>query len=187
LSRSRFYEYEVQPGIWEQDPTGDLGRIQRQNVVIEALIDKAESTYNPLTLNAFIGSVVHDVRIGGLSSSDLLSLAVKYHGFAGSSLRTATVPTFGAGSAAGSVEVVEEPQAQQVIAQFLGDASNPVVTPPLDGYGSPVTAPTGSSSRSSSSPSAAPSRGTSSSNGGTRAATAPITQAALPAYDPKPC
>ena len=83
-------------------------------------MDKAESTYNPLTLNAFIGSVVQDVKIGGISSSELLSLAVKYHGFSGSNLQTATVPTYGASSAAGSVEVVQEPQAQQVITSFLG-------------------------------------------------------------------
>jgi hypothetical protein len=87
LSRSRFYQYEIRPGVWEPDATGDLGRIQRQNVVIEALIDKARSTYNPLTLNAFIGSVVNDVKIGGLSSGALLSLALKYHGFSGSHLQ----------------------------------------------------------------------------------------------------
>jgi LCP family protein required for cell wall assembly len=139
LSRSRHYEYEVAPGVWDADGTGDLGRIERQNVVIEALMDKAERTYNPLTLNAFIGSVVHDVRIGGLSSSDLLSLAVKYHGFSGSNLKTATIPTYGAGSPAGSVEIVQEPQSQTLITQFLGNSPDAVSTPPLDPYGSPIT------------------------------------------------
>jgi LCP family protein required for cell wall assembly len=182
LSRSRFYQYEVRPGDWEPDPTGDLGRIQRQNVIIEALIDKAESTYNPLTLNAFVGSVVHDVKVGGLSGSELLSLAVKYHGFSGSKLNTATVPTSGGNAAAGSVQVVEQPQAQQLIAQFLGTAPNPVVTPPLDSYGSPVTVPasTGSSS-------GATSGGPSSDQATTGTAATPAAQPALPDYDPTPC
>ena len=63
LARSRFYQYEVRPGYWEADGSGDLGRIQRQNAIIEATIDKARSSYNPLTINAFLGSIVHDVTV----------------------------------------------------------------------------------------------------------------------------
>jgi LCP family protein required for cell wall assembly len=139
LSRSRFFQYELRPGVWEADPTGDLGRIQRQNVVIEALLDKAKSTYNPLTLNAFVGSVVHDLKIGGLSSAQVLSLALKYHGFSGGNLQTSTIPTVGAGSAAGSVEVVQQPQASQVIRHFLGAKADRVTTPPLNANSEPVT------------------------------------------------
>jgi LCP family protein required for cell wall assembly len=188
LSRSRFYQYEIRPGVWEADPTGDLGRIQRQNVVIEALLDRAESTYNPLTLNAFIGSVVQDVKIGGLSSSDLLSLAVKYHGFSGSNLQTATVPTLGASSSAGSVEVVEEPQAQQVITTFLGKTPRTVVTPPLDAYGSPIEVPTASTTSFDGRSFGGASFGTSSSGSAAAATGATLTaQSVVPSYDPRPC
>jgi LCP family protein required for cell wall assembly len=189
LSRSRFYQYEIRPGVWEPDATGDLGRIQRQNVVIEALMDKAKSTYNPLTLNAFIGSIVHDVKVGGLSSSQLLSLAVKYHGFSGSNLQTATIPTTGAGSAAGSVEIVEEPRAQQVITSFLGKAPGTAVTPPLDSSGSPITVPhaaaTGTSfDGTSGRPATASKDGASPAPSGAATFTATT---ALPSYDPRPC
>jgi LCP family protein required for cell wall assembly len=195
LSRSRFYQYEIRPGVWEADGTGDLGRIERQNVVIEALLDKAKSTYNPLTLNAFIGSVVNDVKIGGLSSSQLLSLAVKYHGFSGSNLKTATIPTYGAGSAAGSVEIVQEPQAQQVITAFLGTAPGTVSTPPLDSYGSPISVPTSGSSSGTDATNtafsidggslAAPT--TASARTVASSATTTTTTPALPAFDPRPC
>jgi LCP family protein required for cell wall assembly len=190
LSRSRFYQYELSPGVWEADGTGDLGRIQRQNEIIKALIDKAESTYNPFTLNAFVGSVVHDVRIGGLSSSELFSLALKYHGFSGSSLQTATIPTYGAGSAAGSVEVVSEPQAQQVITQFLGEAPDPATTPPLDPYGAPIAIPAASSSgtpASGAGSSGTASSASSSSGSATKGSTTALTQPALPSFDPTPC
>ncbi len=51
LARSRYFEYDdPAEGGWNYDPTSDLGRIQRQNLIIEALIQKVESTYNPLTL-----------------------------------------------------------------------------------------------------------------------------------------
>jgi LCP family protein required for cell wall assembly len=183
LARSRFYTYEVSPGQWVADPTGDLGRIQRQNAIIEALADKARSTYNPLTLNAFIGAVVHDVKIGGLSSSQLLSLAIRYHGFSGSNLQTATIPTVGAGSNAGSVEIVEEPQAQTVITQFLGAAPTTVVTPPLDSYGSPITVPAATPPTTAGSSSS----GATSSGSTAAGATTPGTQAALPDFDPTPC
>jgi anionic cell wall polymer biosynthesis LytR-Cps2A-Psr (LCP) family protein len=189
LSRSRFYQYEVRPGVWEADNTSDIGRIERQNVIIEALLDKAKSTYNPLTLNAFIGSVVHDVKIGGLSSSQLFSLALRYRGFSGSNLQTATIPTVNASTAAGSSQIVEEPQSEQTITAFLGQAPDPVLTPPLDAYGSPITVPTAGSG--SSTIQASSSSGTSSGVGAAPPATGKATTAtapsAIPSYDPRPC
>jgi LCP family protein required for cell wall assembly len=144
LARSRFYQYEVRPGDWVADGSGDLGRIQRQNAIIEATIDKAKASYNPLTLNAFLGSVVHDVTVDqDMSGSDLLALAQKYHAFSGSNLQTATIPTVGTYSpAAGDVQVVDQPAAEQTVAQFLGAQPSETVTPPLDAYGNPVMTPT---------------------------------------------
>ena len=143
LARSRYYQYEERPGYWVYDPSSDLGRIQRQNTIIEAVIDKAKSSYNPFTVNAFIGSIVHDItKDDGMSSDMIISLAQRYHAFSGSSLQTFTMPTVGAySSVAGDVEVVEELSAQQVITQFLGTEPNSVVTPPLDAYGSPIAVP----------------------------------------------
>ena len=143
LSRSRYYEYEVSPGYWRYDGSGDLGRIQRQDTIIQAVIDKAKSSYNPLTVNAFLGSIVHDItKDDQMSTSMILSLAQRYHAFSGSALKTFTLPTAGGySSVAGDVEVVQEPAAEQVIAQFLGAAPNQVVTPPLDADGSPITVP----------------------------------------------
>ncbi len=163
LARSRYYEYEVRPGVWEYDPTGDLGRIQRQNAIIEALIDKARSTYNPITLNSFLGSIVNDVTVDqSMNFGMMLSLAQRYHAFSGSALQTSTLPTTGGYSgSAGDVQVVQEPQAQQVLTTFLDGSPQAVVTPPLDAYGGaiavpdvPVTtaAPSSSSSAASSPP-----------------------------------
>ncbi len=143
LARSRYYEYEVRRGYWEYDGSGDLGRIQRQNVIIEAVIDKAKSSYNPLKVNAFLGSIVHDItKDDAMSTSMMLSLAQRYHAFSGSALETFTLPTLGASSSvAGSIEVVQEPAASELISQFLGTSPEPIATPPLSAYGSPVTVP----------------------------------------------
>jgi LCP family protein required for cell wall assembly len=134
VARSRDYEY-LEHGYWQYDGTGDYGRIQRQNAFLKALINQAETKYNPLTLNAFIGSVVQGVTIDStFTVSDLLSLARQFHTFASQSLVTATLPTYSAGSdlfsSFGSVLYVQQPQANQVIAQFLGQPPEVALTPP---------------------------------------------------------
>src|ERR1700728_1257939 len=64
LARSRYFQYDDPAlGGWNGDPSSDLGRIQRQNEIIEALIDKVESTYNPLTLKSFLDTLVHDISV----------------------------------------------------------------------------------------------------------------------------
>jgi len=178
LARSRFYEYETSPGVWYYDGSGDLGRIQRQNTVIEAVINKAKAGYNPLRLNAFLGSVVHDItKDDAMSSSELVSLAERYHAFSGSALKTYTLPTRGASSGvAGAVQVVDEPAATQTITQFLGGAPGDVVTPPLDAYGSPVTVP------SSTTPVTA-----GSTREGSSGATTTTTQPGTGSFNPTPC
>ncbi len=181
LSRSRYYQY-YDNGEWIADPTSDLGRIERQNVIIEALMSRARSTYDPFTLNAFLGAVVHDIVVDkGMSFGDMLSLVTRYHAFSPSSLETYTLPTVPETSAsAGDVEVVEQPQAEQMLNRFLGMAPGAVQTPPVDAYGSPVYPPAssgGTSSSASASSGSAPSSGTSSTSAST----------SVPSYDPTVC
>jgi LCP family protein required for cell wall assembly len=175
LARSRYYQYEVRPSVWYYDGSSDLGRIQRQNAIIEAVINKAKSSYNPLTVNAFLGSIVNDItKDDAMGTSMLLSLAQRFHAFSGSSLKTFTLPTLGASSTvAGSVEVVQEPAALGVISQFLGTSPQTVVTPPLDAYGSPVDVP--------SSTTTAPTSG----SGGVPSTTTPVPGTGP--FNPTPC
>ncbi len=186
LARSRYYEYEVSPGHWVYDPSSDLGRIQRQNTVIESVINKAKSSYNPLTINAFIGTIVKDITVDtGMSSGTMLSLAERYHAFSGSALQTFTLPTAGGySSVAGDVEVVQESAAQQVLTQFLGTSPNTVVTPPLDSYGSPLSIPSTTAPPAGSSGSSASGSGTGSSGS---AATTPTTVPGQGPFNPTPC
>jgi anionic cell wall polymer biosynthesis LytR-Cps2A-Psr (LCP) family protein len=169
----------VRRGAWYYDGSGDLGRIQRQNVVISATINKAKSSYNPLTINAFLGSLVHDITKDDQMSTDMIvSLAQRFHAFSGSQLKTYTLPTVGASSGvAGAVEVVQEPAAVQLITQFLGGPPDPAQTPPLTAYGSPVTVP-------STTTTTAPTRAT------TRGTSAPTTTTTVPGtgpFNPRPC
>ena len=187
LSRSRYYQYYTN-GYWHSDPSSDLGRIQRQNLVIEAALNKAKSTYNPLRINSLLSSVVHDFsKDNNLSATDLLSLAQRYHAFSGSSLQSYTLPTEGAVSSyAGDVEVVQPDAAAVAITKFLSGPFGAIITPPIDQHGSPLmlTVPT-TTTTSSTAPVATTAPASASPSKGTTPAATPGTSA--PSYDPTPC
>jgi LCP family protein required for cell wall assembly len=179
VARSRDYEY-LQHGYWQYDGTGDYGRIQRQNAFLKALINQAETKYNPLTLNAFIGSVVQGVTIDStFTVSDLISLSRQFHTFASDSLATATLPTYSSGSdlfsSFGSVLYVQQAEANQVISQFLGEAPEVALTPPPGPDGVVSTSTTTSTSNSQ--------EGSTSSTSGSSSTTTTIDTN----FDPTPC
>ena len=190
LSRSRDFEY-YKNGAWHSDGSGDIGRIERQNLMIEAVVNKAKSTYNPITAASFIASLTHDVTLDNkLSATALLSLAQRYHAFSGSSLVSYTLPTMGAYYSPYSEDVVvtQEPTATQMITQFLGGAPNTPTTPPLDQYGNPATAtasagPTGSSGSTGAAATTSPASTGSASTTPSQA----TTPGSIPSFDPRPC
>jgi LCP family protein required for cell wall assembly len=188
LSRSRHFEW-YQDGTWQSDLSGDLGRIERQDLLIEAVVNKAKSTYNPVRAVSFISSMTHDVTLDyQLSATALLSLAEKYHAFSGSSLVNFTLPTSSDSYApygGESIEVVDEPAAAEMISQFLGRSPDRASTPPLDQNGDPenTSVPT-----STAPPSTAPSSGSGSGSGSSgSAAKPPSATTTIPFYDPRPC
>jgi len=178
LSRSRYFQYYAN-GEWNSDPSSDIGRIERQNLIIEAALDKAKSTYNPIRLNTLLSSVVHDFsKDNGLSANDLFSLAERYHAFSGSDLQSYTLPTVGADSStAGDVEVVQPNEASTMITQFLGGPFGAISTPPIDAYGNPlalIPPTTTTTSPAATTPTT-----------GAPAAAAPASS--IPSFDPRPC
>jgi LCP family protein required for cell wall assembly len=182
LSRSRHFEY-YKDGQWISDYSSDIGRITRQNLIIEAVVDRAKSTYNPIQAASFISSLTHDVTLDNqFSSGLLLSLAERYHAFSGSSLQNYTVATTGASYAPygnEAVEVIQQPQTQETITQFLGGPTGTVTTPPLDGYGNPIPVPAVTSTTAPAATAATPA------SSGSSSTTAPASS--VPFYDPTPC
>jgi LCP family protein required for cell wall assembly len=161
VARSRHYQY-YQNGQWLYDGTSDYGRIQRQNAFLKALINQAETRYNPLTLNAFIGSVVQGVTIDStFTVAQLVSLANAFHTFSSAALATATLPTYGASStefsSLGSVLYAQQPEAEQAVTQLLGGSPEPVTTPPPGPDGPvPVTTTTTAGNGGTTPPTSAP-------------------------------
>jgi LCP family protein required for cell wall assembly len=144
LSRSRNYQY-YRAGEWHLDPGSDLSRIERQNTIIEAMMAKARTTYNPFTLQSLIDTVRDNVVIdNNLTLGMIYELAERYHAFSPSSLQTWTLPTVGqSGTPAGDVELVTTAPADDyvdTVTRFLGGPGGPITTPPLDQNGNAITA-----------------------------------------------
>ncbi len=184
LSRSRHFEY-FKDGEWMSDLSSDIGRIERQNLIIEAVINKAKSTYNPLSVASFISSLARDVTLDSkLGPGTLISLAERYHALSGSSLNSFTLPTTpGVYAPYGNedVETVQEPLASQTITAFLGGSPESPTTPPLNQAGEPETVTTSAPTTT------APTTKAPSTTSGTSSSNSTTTTAAVPSFDPHPC
>jgi len=191
VARARHYEYD-EDGYWQYDPTSDFGRIQRQDVFLKSLITAAKSKVDPLTVNAFIGSVHEGITIDdGFGLNELIGLALTYHSFDPAALQTQTLPTEAVDGfeGLGDVLTVAQPEAQQMLVDIFG---NSLITPsnsPPDAAGVPNPPP--AITPTTLPPTAASGAGTagasgSSSTGGTPVATT-TTTTPLPSFNPTTC
>jgi LCP family protein required for cell wall assembly len=126
FARARHYE-SFESGRWRTDPTGDLGRINRQQVFIQRMMRKAisQGLSNPLKLNSLIGAVTaHNYLTidNTLSTKDIARLGKRFH-----SLQPDQVAMFSLGPATtgvsiggASVLLAKEPDAQAIIDKFNG-------------------------------------------------------------------
>jgi len=144
VARARHYEYYTN-GYWHYDGTSDFGRIQRQDVFIKAMMSAAKSKVNPLTVNAFLGSVNQGIQIDdGFGFNELIGLALTYHSFDPTALGGLTLPTVSANGFGnlGDVLTVDQPAAQQMLVNVFGSSLVTPTNPPPDAAGNPNPPPT---------------------------------------------
>ncbi|MGQ0831504.1 MAG: LCP family protein [Microthrixaceae bacterium] len=113
--RSRHY-VELIDGREREDPTSDLGRVQRQQQFLRAVFGKLGGTRNPITLLRAGADASEGVRVDDtLGLLDALRLGWKLR-----SLEPASVPlpTRLGSNSSGSVLFLVDPDAQAVLAQF---------------------------------------------------------------------
>jgi LCP family protein required for cell wall assembly len=183
VARARHYEY-YSDGYWQYDGTSDFGRIQRQDVFIRSLITSAKSKVNPLTVNAFIGSIHEGVTIDdGFGINELIGLALDYRSFDPSNLQAQTLPTEAANDFGdlGDVLTVQQPEAQQMLVNTFGSDLIAPTNPPPDASGDPNPPPTITPTTVAPTTPTTASRGTTSSPPTTTTTTAP------PSFNPTPC
>jgi len=132
--RSRFYEtYEA--GRWVQDPTSDIGRIQRQQDFIRRMMKKAVSQGlgNPLTLNRLIGIGVNNLTIDRtMSTKDMVTVARRFKSLDPNKVDMQTLPATDYTTPGGaSVLLLDEEAAQPLIDRINGKELPPGEAPSL--------------------------------------------------------
>ncbi len=129
--RSRHYEY-YESGRWREDPTSDIGRIQRQQDFIRRMMRKAVSSglTNPLTLNRLVGIGVKDVTIdSAMSTSDLVRVARRFKSLDPATVDMLTLPTTDATIGGASVLKLNQAEAQGYIDRLNGIGQPPTGAP----------------------------------------------------------
>ncbi len=122
--RARHYE-TYESGRWRTDPTGDLGRIQRQQDFIRRMMRKAveEGLTNPITLNRLVGIGVRDVTLDAeMSSGDIVAIARRFRSLDPATVDMLTLPTRGATVGGASVLMLQTDQARAYIDRLNGIA-----------------------------------------------------------------
>ncbi|HUW01530.1 MAG TPA: LCP family protein [Acidimicrobiales bacterium] len=121
--RSRHLEIR-RDGEWVSDPTGDLGRITRQQLFIRQAVGKALSKglTNPVRLNELVGVGVDNVGLDpGLGATDLLSFGRRFASFDESTLHTYTPVVVPFRTSAGaSVLDLDEEASDEILNLFRG-------------------------------------------------------------------
>lgn len=133
FARSRYLQvYNPDTEKWTSDPSGDFGRISRQQEFIRRAISRAvaKGVSNPATLNSLVNVAVDAVGLDpDLSASDMVSLARQFANFNADTLKTYSLPTTNMRTSAGaSVEQLVEREAEPIFNIFRGVDPN-LVTP----------------------------------------------------------
>jgi hypothetical protein len=119
LVRSR-HLYYYENGTWNADVQSDFSRIQRQDVFFRAMITRAhQKVTDPLSINAFIGSISTDVTVSKNFKGMLLGLAEQFHSVGTNALKTETMPvTEFVNSSGEDVLQAAQPYASSMIQQL---------------------------------------------------------------------
>ena len=121
--RSRHVE-SLEGGVWKVDPTGDLGRIQRQQVLIRQLIVAAGSR-SPVTMARLVDALAHDIVVDSkLSMTTLLRLVRDFRDVGPSAITMLTLPTNPATVEGAAVLTVDEAAAAPMFSA-LSDSARP--------------------------------------------------------------
>ena len=119
--RSRHLQYMTPEGEWQSDPTGDLGRITRQQVFMRNALSKvtAEAS-NPVRARELVEIAVDAVGLDGeMGIGDILDLADRFRDFDTSQLLTYSLPIVENGD--GATVSVDDANAGPVLDLFRGD------------------------------------------------------------------
>jgi LCP family protein required for cell wall assembly len=123
--RSRHLEYQDEDGTWDTDPTGDHGRISRQQVFMRNALSRARGKAqitNPREYNELIDVAVDHVYLSsGVEVTKLAATAQRFAEFEGDTIETYVLPVEDYETPGGALVVrLDEAAAQPVLNTFRG-------------------------------------------------------------------
>jgi len=130
------------------DPTSDFGRIDRQTSFLRAMFERVKSKLDdPFAMNGFLSNLPKGITIDStFSLRELIGLALKFHSYNSNAMQTYTMPETPAVVNGADVEVVEEPQAEQLLTTLFGSSLLRPTNPPPNAAGQtpmpPIITPT---------------------------------------------
>ncbi len=97
-ARSRHLEYLNAKKQWIDDPTGDLGRINRQTYFLRTVLDRAQAKFGSFdikAINGILSSTANNLLLDkGFGVSQLVSLAKSFKGFSGEQIQSHALPVY---------------------------------------------------------------------------------------------
>ena len=137
-ARSRTYQ-EYQNGSWVSVNANDIGRTQRQQEVIRAIVTELKRPTSIADAGSVAATMAEHMTIdSNLATSSVASLAWGFKGILAGSVDGVTLPTDGATREGKSVVVIREPDAAAVLANFRSGSpltGQPVRIQVLNGSG----------------------------------------------------
>ena len=164
------------------DGTSDFGRIDRQTSFLRAMFERVKSKLDdPLAMNGFLSNLPKGITIDDtFSLNELIGLALKFHSFNSNSMQTFTMPEAPAVVGGADVEVLEQPQAEQLLVNVFGTSLLRPTNPPPNAAGQALMPPVISVTTTT-----VPHTTTTKHHVATTTTTNPTL--ALPSFDPVPC
>jgi LCP family protein required for cell wall assembly len=143
LVRSRHLYYYAH-GTWNYDGMSDWSRIRRQQAFFHALLLRLHGVIpDVFRLNSFLGASVSDLAVdSSFSSSEMMSLGMKYHSLSTGGLASDVLPTSPEVVSGQDILVAPQPATQQAVAEFLAAGTTTAALPGSVSTGSsgPLTA-----------------------------------------------
>jgi len=124
FARSRHLEYQTDDGSWDTDPSGDIGRIHRQQHFIRQALRRAiaRGVRNPVTLNNLVDVGIQNVTVDDtLAADDILALGRRFRTFDPETLATYDLDVYDDNVNGASVlQLAETQRNQEVLDIFRG-------------------------------------------------------------------
>lgn len=142
-ARSRSYQ-ELQNGSWVSIDANDIGRTQRQQDVMRALMSRLKSPSSITEAGDIAGAMSRHMTIdGSLADSSPASLFWDFRGVLTGSIEGVTLPTTTDNIGGVSYQIADQPEADAVLANFRSGepfANQPLRVEVLNGNGTPGAA-----------------------------------------------